>query len=99
LFILFGVIICRILINAMRGATNFETLFGIGLAILIMSHFIVHVGMNIGLMPVTGITIPFMSYGGTHLVMTFAGLGILMGMRKYSHAAHRDVVKNEFVGF
>lgn len=99
LFTLYGLVIWRILANAKRGATNFETLFGIGMAILIIAHFAVHVGMNIGLLPVTGITVPFMSYGGTHLVVTFAGLGILMGMRRYSHAAHRDVVKNEFLGF
>lgn len=98
LFLLFGVVIWRIIANAIRGATNFETLFGIGLAILLMSHFAIHVGMNIGLLPVTGLTIPFMSYGGTHLVVTFAGLGMLMSMRRYARAAHRDVMRNEFLG-
>jgi len=98
LFFLFGVVIWRILVNAIHGATNFETLFGIGLAILLMSHFAIHVGMNIGLLPVTGLTIPFMSYGGTHLLVTFAGLGILMSMRRYARAAHRDVMRNEFLG-
>ncbi len=98
LFFLFAVVIWRVVSNALRGATNFETLFGIGLAVLFMAHFIVHVGMNIGLMPVTGLTIPFMSYGGSHLVVTFAGLGILMSMRRYARASHRDVMKNEFLG-
>lgn len=98
LFFLFAVVIWRIISNALCGATNFETLFGIGLAVLFMSHFVVHVGMNIGLLPVTGLTIPFMSYGGSHLVVTFAGLGILMGMRRYARAAHRDVMRNEFLG-
>ena len=95
---MFGVVIWRIINNALYGATNFETLFGIGLAVLFMAHFIVHVGMNIGLMPVTGLTIPFMSYGGSHLVVTFAGLGILMSMRRYARAAHKDVMQNEFLG-
>lgn len=98
LFFLFAVVIWRIVVNSLRGATNFETLFGIGMAILIMSHFIIHVGMNIGLLPVTGLTIPFMSYGGSHLLVTFAGLGILMSMRRYARAAHRDVMRNEFLG-
>jgi len=98
LFSLFGVVIWRILVNAMHGATNFETLFGIGVAIMLMSHFAIHVGMNIGLLPVTGLTIPFMSYGGTHLVVTFTALGILMSMRRYARAAHRDVMRNEFLG-
>lgn len=98
LFLLFAVVIWRIIVNALLGATNFETLFGIGLAVLLMSHFVVHVGMNIGLLPVTGLTIPFMSYGGSHLLVTFAGLGILMSMRRYARAAHRDVMHNEFLG-
>ncbi len=98
LFMLFAVVVWRIICNALQGATNFETLFGIGLAVLIMSHFVIHVGMNIGLLPVTGLTIPFMSYGGSHLVVTFAGLGILMSMRRYARAAHKDVMRNEFLG-
>lgn len=97
-FILFGIVFWRIISNAVHGATNFEILFGAGLAVLFMSHFAVHVGMNIGLLPVTGTTIPFMSYGGSHLVMEFAGMGILMGMKKYSRTAHKDAVKNEVIG-
>lgn len=98
LFSLYGILLWRIISNAYRGATNFEILYGSGLAILFMSHFIINVGMNIGLLPVTGITLPFMSYGGTHLLAGFIGLGILMGMRRYRMATHRDVMKNEFLG-
>lgn len=82
----------------MRGATNFEILFGSGLAILIIVHFIINVGMNIQLLPVTGTTLPFLSYGGTHLLTEFTGLGILMGMRRYRRVAHKDSAKNEFIG-
>jgi cell division protein FtsW (lipid II flippase) len=39
-----------------------------------------------------------MSYGGTHLLTLFAGLGILMGMRRYQRTAHKEVMQNEFVG-
>ena len=98
LFSLFGVVVWRIVKNSMRGATNFEILFGSGVAILIVVHFIINVGMNIQLLPVTGTTLPFLSYGGTHLLTEFAGLGILMGMRRYRRVAHKDEVKNEFVG-
>lgn len=95
---LFGVVIWRIIRNTMRGATNFEMLFGSGIAILIIVHFIINIGMNIQLLPVTGTTLPFLSYGGTHLITEFAGLGILMGMRRYRRVAHKDVVQNEFIG-
>ena len=98
LLFLYGLLIYRILSYGMVGETNFEMLFGAGLAILYMSHIIINIGMNIGVMPVTGITLPFMSYGGSHLVMEYLGLGILLSMRKYARATHRDNMKNEFLG-
>ena len=96
LFALYAVVIWRILIHASRGATNFELLYGLGLAVFFVSHFFVNIGMNIGLLPVTGITLPFMSYGGTHLMTEFAGIGILMGMNRYAQPMHKEAVgKNE----
>ena len=68
------------------------------MAILFASHFTIHIGMNIGLLPVTGVTVPFLSYGGSHLLTEFAGLGILMGMRRYRRIAHKEAIKNEFLG-
>ncbi|KKQ81409.1 MAG: Rod shape-determining protein RodA [Parcubacteria group bacterium GW2011_GWF2_38_76] len=98
IFFLFGVIFWRILLAGYSASTNFETLYSLGFSVFIMSQFIINVGMNIGLLPVTGLTIPFMSYGGSHLLTEFGGLGILMGMKKYSRATHRDNMKNEFLG-
>ncbi len=83
LFTLFGVLIIRLLIHALRGATNFESLFATGVAILFVSHFMVHIGVNIGLLPVTGVTVPFLSYGGTHLMTEFIALGMVMAMSRY----------------
>lgn len=94
----YGIIIWRIIIVAMTGATNFETLFALGLAIFFMTQMTIHVGMNMGLLPVTGQTLPFMSYGGSHLVTEFAGLGILMSMRRYARVSHPERMKNEFLG-
>lgn len=96
--ILYMLVIWRILRIAMYASTNFEMLFGIGFAVMIMAHTIVNIGMNIGLMPVTGITLPFMSYGGSHLLTLFIGLGILMGMNKYGRKIHRDDMNQEFLG-
>jgi len=97
-FGVFGVLIWRIIANARRGATNFEILFGLGLSILFMSHFFINVGMNIGLLPVTGITLPFMSYGGSHLLASFFALGILQSQRRYMRGVHKEETKNEFLG-
>ena len=98
ILLLFGLVIWRILHTALMGASNFEMLFGIGIAIFFMSHILINIGMNIGLLPVTGIPLPFMSYGGSHLVTELGALGILMSMRKYGRSAHRDDMKNEFLG-
>lgn len=98
LILLYGLVIWRILRTAMLGATNFEILFGSGLAILFVTHIFINVGMNVTIMPVTGITLPFMSYGGSHMLMEFSALGILMGMRRYGRIAHPDEMKNEFLG-
>jgi rod shape determining protein RodA len=98
LFILYTIVIWRVLLNSMRSSNNFELLYGVGLSILFMSHFTVHVGMNMGLLPVTGLTIPFMSYGGSNMITFFGALGILMSMRRNGRVAHREVVRNEFSG-
>lgn len=95
---LFSVIIWRILRAAYQGATNFETLFAAGFAIMLMSHVVVHIGMNIGLLPVTGLPLPFVSYGGSHLLTEFIGLGIIMSGRAYARATHRANMDKEIVG-
>lgn len=84
LFMLFGVVIWRLLLHAVRAATNFERLFATGVAVLFVSHFFVHIGMNIGVLPVTGTTVPFLSYGGTHLMTEFMGIAMVMAMRRYA---------------
>jgi len=95
---LYALVIWRILYNASFGAYNFEILFGMGVALFFMSHILVNIGMNLGLLPVTGIPLPFMSYGGSHLLVEFSALGILMSMKRYSRSVHRDDMKNEFLG-
>jgi rod shape determining protein RodA len=97
-FVLYGVVFIRIVGTASRGATNFETLFALGIFFYFLAHFTLHVGINLGLLPVTGTTIPFMSYGGSHLLVEFGALGMLSGMRAYSRAAPRDVLGREFSG-
>lgn len=94
LFSLFGVVIWRLLHHAIRGATNFERLFATGVAILFITHFFVHIGMNIGLLPVTGTTVPFLSYGGSHLLTEFLAVGIVIAMGKYTkmHYQTKDII-------
>lgn len=77
-------LLVRIVNDAEYAATNFETLFGLGVAMLFSIHITVHAGMNLGLVPVTGITFPFMSYGGSHLVSEWLALGMLSSMKRHS---------------
>ncbi len=98
LFSLFILIIWRILAIALVGATNFEMLYGSGIAVFIISQFVVNIGMTIGLLPVTGVTVPFMSFGGSHLLIEFIALGLLVSMKKNARPAHRSALSNEFLG-
>jgi len=97
-FGLYGVIFVRIVIMASRGASNFETLFALGVFFYLLAHFVLHVGINLGVLPVTGTTIPFMSYGGSHLLAEFLALGILSGMKRYAGAVNRGAYNKEFSG-
>lgn len=97
LLFLFGVLLYRLVSNARQGATNFETLFALGVAMLIVVHGTIHIGMNIGLLPVTGTTLPFMSYGGSHLITEFLMLGMVNAMRRYGRLVHEDT-RHEVVG-
>lgn len=98
IFSLYGILFIRIIGAASRGATNFETLFGFGVLFYFLAHFTLHAGINMGLLPVTGTTIPFMSYGGSHMLVEFLALGMLSGMRAYSRAAPRHALTREFSG-
>lgn len=98
LFGLYIIIVTRVLLLAARGGDTFDTLFGVGVVVMISAHFLVHMGMNMGLVPVTGTTAPFMSYGGSHLVVEFAMLGMLMGMSRHARSAAIRPETAEFVG-
>ncbi len=98
IFALYGLIFIRILVAAGKGASNFETLFALGVLFYFLAHFTLHAGINMGLLPVTGTTIPFMSYGGSHLLSEFLALGMISGMSRYARAVHREALQHEFSG-
>lgn len=83
---------------AQRAATNFDALFTIGVTLLLMAHMLVHVGINVGLLPVTGTTTPFMSYGGSHLVIEFVALGIVASLAQHGRSVPRTHAGQEYFG-
>lgn len=97
-FALYGMLFWRILRAAARGASNFEMLFAVGVLWYFAAHVVLHTGINMGLLPVTGTTVPFMSYGGSHLLAEFLALGMLSGMARYGRAVPRFALNREFEG-
>ncbi len=76
-FLLFAALIWRLLADAWRSRDPFGLLFGTGLASMILFQLVVNVGMVIGIMPVTGIPLPFVTHGGASLVSLALGLGVM----------------------
>ena len=95
---LFGVFFWRLIFHAWYGATNFETLVMAGIVVWLLAHVVLHVGMNIGLLPVAGTTLPFLSYGGSHLVTEFAALGLVLAMIRYERTVRVDEQEREIEG-
>jgi rod shape determining protein RodA len=79
-FLLFVALLWRILSSAWNSKDPFGTLFGAGLASMILFQVFVNVGMVIGIMPVTGIPLPFITHGGASLISLAIGLGILQSI-------------------
>src|SRR6185295_15835998 len=70
---------CGLLIAA-RTREPFGRLLAVGIVALLATQTIINVGMTVGLVPVTGITLPLLSYGGSSLLFTCVALGLLMNI-------------------
>jgi rod shape determining protein RodA len=80
LFTLFGLLLWRMLVAGWRSRDPFGTLFAAGLASIVLFQLVVNVGMVMGIMPITGIPLPFVTHGGASLVSMSIGLGILQSI-------------------
>ena len=80
LFGLFALLIWRVLMAGWRSRDPFGTMFAAGVASMILFQLVVNVGMVIGIMPITGIPLPFVTHGGASLVSMAIGLGILQSI-------------------
>jgi rod shape determining protein RodA len=86
-FLLMMALLWRILACAWRSRDPFGTLFGAGLASAILFQVFVNVGMVIGITPVTGIPLPFISHGGASLISLAIGLGVIQSINLRQHRA------------
>ena len=80
LFVLFVLLLWRVLVAGWRSRDPFGTLFASGIASMILFQLFVNVGMVMGIMPITGIPLPFVTHGGASLVSIAVGLGILQSI-------------------
>jgi len=82
---LFTFIIWRALQIGALAKNRFSGLLAIGLAFMLTFHVFVNIGMTIGVMPVTGLPLPFLSYGGSSLLANCAAIGLLLHIYIYRH--------------
>lgn len=78
LLLLYAILITRILVISQRAHSRFASLICIGVAAIFMLYIVVNIGMVSGLLPVVGLPLPFISYGGSALVTMLAALGLVM---------------------
>lgn len=82
IIVLFIVLILRAVKIASENEKSFYSVMSFGIAIVLLYHIIINIGMVIGLMPVMGIPLPFLSYGGTSMVFNLTLIGLLLNAHR-----------------
>jgi rod shape determining protein RodA len=88
---LFAALIALALRNAVNAANKFGLCICAGVAALTIAHVFQNIGMNVGIMPVTGVSLPFLSYGGSFILSCF----LLFGLVQSVHRSSRPLVVEE----
>lgn len=83
--IAFFILLWRGFRTALNAPDAFGSLLAAGITTMIIFQALINMGVVTGLLPVTGITLPLVSYGGSSLIFTLAGIGILLNISRYAH--------------
>jgi rod shape determining protein RodA len=75
--VLFVALLLRAVLIAARAEDRFGMFVAAGITTMLLVHVFINIGMNVGLLPVTGIPLPFISYGGTSLLVSLLAIGLL----------------------
>ncbi len=86
--LLFGLLITSIFKVALKAVNSFERYVCAGIGWWLGIQVIVNVGVVISVIPVVGVTLPFISYGGSSLVAAFVGIGFVLGVARRNSAVH-----------
>ncbi len=81
---LYGLMVLCGLVTALGASERGGRLIAVGLVTMLYSHVFVNIAMTVGLMPITGLPLPLLSYGGTFMVVTMASLGIVQSVHIYA---------------
>ena len=81
IILLLSLLIARLFYVSYRASTPFSSLLAVGVAGMFLFQTFMNIFMNVGLLPVIGLTLPFFSYGGTSVLTMYAALGIAAGVR------------------
>ena len=77
---LYTILIARCLRTSWRAIDEFGRTMALGLSVLFFSHIFVNIAMTVGLLPITGLPLPLMSYGGSFIISTLLGLGLIQSI-------------------
>lgn len=77
-FLLIGIIIGRMLYIGIKTQDSFAKMLILGIILSLVIQMIINIGMNIGILPITGVPLPFMSYGGTSMVASWIMIGLVL---------------------
>jgi len=80
LLLCFVFFIRRVMNISKYSVNNFARLVAAGFSVMLISQILINIGMTLGLLPITGIPLPFVSYGGSSLISLFLMLGILQSI-------------------
>ena len=81
LLLTFFLIIYRVMLIGLRSGDNYSKFVVLGTTVVLLVHFFVNVGSNVGIMPVTGIPLSFVSYGGSHMLTMALLVGIIQRIK------------------
>jgi rod shape determining protein RodA len=87
---LYALLIWRMLRILTLSKNLYGTLIAGGIAAMLMFQILINVGMTLGIMPVTGITLPLMSYGGSSVLVTFLAIGLLQSIHAHARLDSRS---------
>ena len=95
IFFLFAVLLITCMRVAVRAKDTFGQVLALGIIFLVLGQALANLAMVAGLLPVVGVPLPFISYGGSSLIVTMAGMGMLLGIADRSQDTSASKQKQE----